>query len=224
MRRILAVTALALLCAAPAASATGGDDSRRFREAVTTKGILAHETALNLIGELSNGNRLAGTKGYDASALYVSTRAAWAGLKVSSQPFDYELGVLADYKQPILRVVSGGRRTALQRRHHRRDPRHGRRLRHRVRLARRPTSPPPCGRSTSTSTPARRRAATRAAARRATTTACRTARSRSSSAAPARSPPSSSPPRSPAPAAPCSSTRATRAAPRRTRPGSTSPA
>jgi hypothetical protein len=111
MRWIFAVAALALLCAAPAAAATGStSDSRKLRNAVTTQGILAHEGALQAIGTLANGNRLAGAPGHDASALYVGARAAAAGLNVSSQPFDYDLDLLADYKQPILRVVSGGPR------------------------------------------------------------------------------------------------------------------
>jgi hypothetical protein len=112
MRRIFALAALALLCAVPAASATGGsNDSRKLREAVTTKGILTHEAVLQGIGTLANGNRLAGTPGYDASALYVGVRAAAAGLKVSTHQFDYDLDLLADYKRPILRVTSGGPRT-----------------------------------------------------------------------------------------------------------------
>jgi hypothetical protein len=113
MRRIIALAALAVLCMAPVASANGGgsNDSRKLRDAVTTKGILAHEAALQAIGLLANGNRLAGTPGYDASALYVGVRAAAAGLKVSSHQFDYDLDLLADYKQPILRVTSGSPRT-----------------------------------------------------------------------------------------------------------------
>ncbi len=114
MRRILGVMALALLCAAPAASATGGgsSESRKFQDAVGTRGILSHETALQAIGTLAGGNRLAGTKGYDASALYVGVRSAAAGLKVSSHGFDYELDELADWKPPILKVTSGGPRRA----------------------------------------------------------------------------------------------------------------
>jgi Peptidase family M28/PA domain len=112
MRRILALAAVALLCAAPAATASGGkNDSRKLRERVTVKGIMAHEVALQGIATFSGGNnRLAGTPGYDSSALYVSHRAARAGLNVSSHEFDYELDLLADYKQPILRIVSGARR------------------------------------------------------------------------------------------------------------------
>jgi Peptidase family M28/PA domain len=111
MRRIFALAGLALLCAAPTAAATGGsNDSRKLREAVTPKGILVHEAALQAIGTLSNGNRLAGTQGYDASALYVGVRAAAAGLKVSSHPFEYDLDLLADYKRPILRITSGAPR------------------------------------------------------------------------------------------------------------------
>src|SRR5262245_20965279 len=112
MRRIMAVAAVALLCAAPAATASSSSngDSKKLRQAVTTTGILAHEAALQAIGLVSNGNRLAGTPGHDASALYVGARAAAAGLKVTTQPFDYDLDFLADYRQPILRVVSGGPR------------------------------------------------------------------------------------------------------------------
>ena len=113
MRRIIALAGLALLCAAPTAAASGGSssDSRKLRESVTTKGIVAHQAALQAIGLLAHGNRLAGTPGYDASALYVGVRAAAAGLNVSTHPFEYDLDLLADYKQPILRVTSGGPRT-----------------------------------------------------------------------------------------------------------------
>jgi Peptidase family M28/PA domain len=111
MRRIMALAAVALLCAAPAAAASGGkDDSRKLRERVTVKGILGHETALQGIATFSGGgNRHSGTPGYDASALYVGHRAARAGLTVSSQPFDYLRDFLGDHKAPILRIVSGAR-------------------------------------------------------------------------------------------------------------------
>ena len=83
----------ALLCAAPA-FATGSSDSKRLRDAVGIKGLLAHEAALETIGTLSGGNRLAGTKGYDGSALYVGATSAFAGLRVSDHEFDYELDVV----------------------------------------------------------------------------------------------------------------------------------
>jgi hypothetical protein len=66
--------------------------------------------AFQLIGDVANGNRLSGTPGYDASALYVAAAARLAGHSVSFQDFDYELDFLADWKAPILAVTSGDRR------------------------------------------------------------------------------------------------------------------
>jgi Zn-dependent M28 family amino/carboxypeptidase len=102
--------AIALLSAPVATAGSGNDDSTELRRAVNAGGILGHEAVLQTIGSLSNGNRLAGTSGYDASALYVALRARAAGLDVSFDDFDYNLDLLADFKQPILRVVSGGKR------------------------------------------------------------------------------------------------------------------
>ena len=55
MRRIIALAGLALLCAAPTASATGGAAATRASCATRspTKGILAHEAALQAIGPLA---------------------------------------------------------------------------------------------------------------------------------------------------------------------------
>ena len=64
----------------------------------------------NTIGELANGNRLAGTKGHDASSLYVGVNSAFAGLKVSQHEFDYDLDFLADWKQPKLDITTRGKR------------------------------------------------------------------------------------------------------------------
>ncbi len=104
----------ALLCAllyAPTAfGSKGKSDSEKFRDAVTVKRMLAHEAALNAIGVRFDGNRLAGTKGHDASSLYVGAQAALSGLKVSQQEFDYDLFALGDWKAPILSVVTPGQR------------------------------------------------------------------------------------------------------------------
>ena len=111
MRKVLPLAVVCvLLGAAPAFGTGGSSDSQKLRDAVSAKGMLAHEAALNAIGELANGNRLAGTKGYDASSLYVGVNAALGGLKVSQQEFDYDLDVLADWKQPILKVTTPGQR------------------------------------------------------------------------------------------------------------------
>jgi Zn-dependent M28 family amino/carboxypeptidase len=100
----------ALLCAPPAFGTESKSDSKKLRDAVNVKGMLAHEAALNTIGELANGNRLAGTKGHDASALYVGVQSAFAGLRVREHEFDYDLDVLADWKAPILKIVTPGER------------------------------------------------------------------------------------------------------------------
>ena len=100
----------ALLCAPPAFGTGGSSASKKLRDAVGVKGMLVHEAALSAIGELANGNRLAGTKGHDASSLYVGVNSALAGLKVSQQEFDYDLDFLADWKQPILDITTRGQR------------------------------------------------------------------------------------------------------------------
>jgi Zn-dependent M28 family amino/carboxypeptidase len=111
MRKVVPLAVVcALLCAPPAFGTGGSSDSKKLRDAVGVKGMLAHEVAFNAIGELANGNRLAGTKGHDASSLYVGVRSALAGLKVSQHEFEYDLFALADWKQPILKVVTPGKR------------------------------------------------------------------------------------------------------------------
>ena len=111
MRKALPLAVVcALLCAPPAFGTGGSSDSEKLRDAVSAKGMLVHEAALNTIGELANGNRLAGTKGYNASSLYVGVNAALGGLKVSKFEFDYDLDILADWKQPILKVTTHGKR------------------------------------------------------------------------------------------------------------------
>jgi hypothetical protein len=110
MRKVLPLAVVcALLCAPPAFGTGSSSDSKKLRDAVGVKGMLVHEAAFNAIGELSNGNRLAGTKGHDASSLYVGVNAALGGLKVSQQEFDYDLDILADWKQPILKVTTRGK-------------------------------------------------------------------------------------------------------------------
>ncbi len=106
---LAAVAALALL-AAPAYADWGNDTSKELRRAVSAEGIKRHAAVLQLIGDASGGNRLAGTDGYDASALYVAARARLAGHRVSFQDFEYPLDLLADWTPPVLRIVSGGPR------------------------------------------------------------------------------------------------------------------
>ena len=59
--------------------------------AITRAELNDHLEALQRIADHSDGNRSAGTPGYDASADYVAERAEAAGLEVSRFEFDYEL-------------------------------------------------------------------------------------------------------------------------------------
>lgn len=64
---------------------------------VTLKGVMEHERAFQRIADRHDGNRSAGTSGYDASARYVKERMQRAGYRVTVQKFDVyaysELGV-----------------------------------------------------------------------------------------------------------------------------------
>ena len=61
---------------------------RKLLRCVTVKGVMQHERAFQRIADRNDGNRSAGTSGYDASARYVQKRMKRAGYKVSVQTFD----------------------------------------------------------------------------------------------------------------------------------------
>ena len=84
--------------AGPAIASGGNDTSAKLRKAVSVDGIRIHQAALNVFGELKDGNRLAGTPGHRLSADYVELNAKLAGLKTSRQDFTYDLFALADWK------------------------------------------------------------------------------------------------------------------------------
>lgn len=93
---------------APAApAAPGNNTSECLRAAVSAEGILAHERAFQSFADAATGNRLSGTPGYDASALYVADRMRAAGYDVDIQEFEYDNTALADYSPPVLDVQGG---------------------------------------------------------------------------------------------------------------------
>jgi hypothetical protein len=85
------VLALAMVSVAPTASAAPGDvaSSNGFRKAVGLAGIREHQAAWQTIANANEGNRAAGTSGYDASAEYVADRMSAAGYQVSFQEFTF---------------------------------------------------------------------------------------------------------------------------------------
>ncbi|MFI6324214.1 M28 family metallopeptidase [Nonomuraea sp. NPDC050556] len=58
-------------------------------EAVSTENVLGHLQALQAIADANDGNRAAGTSGYDASADYVAAKLRRAGYQVTMQPFEF---------------------------------------------------------------------------------------------------------------------------------------
>ena len=67
-----------------------GKLSTELRAAVTTKGVFKHLTKLQAIANANDGNRAAGTPGFDASANYVARKLEGYGWKVKRQPFDFQ--------------------------------------------------------------------------------------------------------------------------------------
>ncbi|MEA2387205.1 MAG: hypothetical protein QOJ22_1379 [Thermoleophilaceae bacterium] len=67
----------------------GQDDTAKLLKAVTVRGILNHEYALQRIADANNGTRASGTSGFDASRDYVARQLRQAGYRVTVQPFDF---------------------------------------------------------------------------------------------------------------------------------------
>lgn len=63
--------------------------SSKIRQDVTVAGVREHLTAFQRIADANNGNRGAGSSGYEASAQYVEGRLRAAGYLVSRQYFDF---------------------------------------------------------------------------------------------------------------------------------------
>ena len=83
---IAATIGLAVSFAPPALAATG-TASDTLRSAVSADNVMNHLEALQAIAENNDGNRAAGTPGYEASLLYIEGKLEEAGYKPVRQPF-----------------------------------------------------------------------------------------------------------------------------------------
>lgn len=66
-----------------------GSPNDRLVDAISTDKVLGHLQALQAIADAHDGNRSAGTPGYDASADYVAGKLRSAGYAVELQPFTF---------------------------------------------------------------------------------------------------------------------------------------
>lgn len=92
-RRAVAVTAvvtgMVLTGGVPAASAANPDTPRKLRQAVNVPAIMKHLSVLESIAKDNDGNRAAGTRGYEASARYVEAILKKAGYQPKRQRFSF---------------------------------------------------------------------------------------------------------------------------------------
>lgn len=95
VRAALALAGVALLALVPIGSSAVGTDTSKLRDAVTVKGVMAHEKALQKIANQNDGTRASGTSGYDASVEYVAGKLRGAGYDVTVQNFTYDKFVLS---------------------------------------------------------------------------------------------------------------------------------
>jgi len=96
---------------APATSAPPGPAGRpptpeALRAAVTVEGIRAHLVALQAAADRHDGNRAAGTPGYDASVDYVVSQLRAAGYTPEVQRF--QAGQFRERNRPLLELADGG--------------------------------------------------------------------------------------------------------------------
>jgi Zn-dependent M28 family amino/carboxypeptidase len=101
---VLGVAALAAAVAAAPAAADYNNTSKKLREAVTLKGVRAHQANLQAIADLSGGVRFAGLPGYERSADYVADQLRAAGYDVTFQYFTYN--AFFENSAALLRQVS----------------------------------------------------------------------------------------------------------------------
>jgi Zn-dependent M28 family amino/carboxypeptidase len=100
-----AAAVIAACAAAPFASAAPPTDSSALRNAVTTAGIMEHQTAFQAIANANGGTRASGTPGYDASLAYVKAQLDGTGYyDVEVQPFLFD--VFRELDTPVFQRIS----------------------------------------------------------------------------------------------------------------------
>ena len=92
-----------VLGAAPASGSRAPLAAGQSPDARVLAGVRAHLAALQEIANRSNGNRAAGTAGYDASARYVAGRMRAAGYRVRLQELTFPF--VSDRSAPELRAL-----------------------------------------------------------------------------------------------------------------------
>ena len=98
-RTVAAGAAAALVLAGLSSPAVAGpgsnkgnpNDSKTITKAVTAERVYRHLEAFQEIADAHDGNRAAGTSGYEASAVYVEETLAAAGYETDRQYFTFEL-------------------------------------------------------------------------------------------------------------------------------------
>ncbi|MET8996252.1 M28 family metallopeptidase [Amycolatopsis sp. NPDC004169] len=102
----------------PASAAPSGCSTRTNNtvqlvlECVTVGGVRAHQQALQGAADANGGTRASGTPGFTASAAYVEGQARAAGLKVTTQDFDFPFFQLdsetMEQVAPLFRLFAPG--------------------------------------------------------------------------------------------------------------------
>jgi Zn-dependent M28 family amino/carboxypeptidase len=105
MRIVAAVAGTAALLAFPAAAGAGPvEDSQQLRQGVTLPGTAEHMEKLQQIANAHQGNRAAGTVGYEQSVAYTARRLRDLGYDVQLSPFDFP--TWRENSTPVLEMVT----------------------------------------------------------------------------------------------------------------------
>jgi Zn-dependent M28 family amino/carboxypeptidase len=83
--------------------------SKELRKEITSRRMLEHAEAFQMIADENGGNRASGFQGYGASVQYVLTRLRDAGYRPTTQVFDFV--TFEETADPVLREVSPNPKT-----------------------------------------------------------------------------------------------------------------